>query len=350
FDSGAATLSTSGQAEGQPLIPAQATPIRTSVVEPTWESNESLLLLGLASLAVALFAGGMLLFTGDRQEVQLAMNAPSADTVSSMVGGTTDRLTSLTDRMLEHKGRGRVVSLSLERAGIALRPAEFVLIALCAGIVSWMVGILISGFWVGLLLAGLVILIIRGWLSYKAAKRSAAFADQLPGTIQLLAGSLRAGYALPQAAETVAEEAPSPTGDEFHRLVTEVRLGRDFDDALRSLADRVDSEDFHWVVQAIGIHRDVGGDLSEVLDNVNATVRDRNYIRRQYKALSAEGRFSAYLLVALPFIVFGFLSLTNPEYTDVLYQETRGQAIAITAMISICLGALWLRKLVSARF
>ncbi|MDH3707449.1 MAG: type II secretion system F family protein, partial [Acidimicrobiia bacterium] len=275
---------------------------------------------------------------------------PTTDAVTGAMGGTTERLTDLTDRMLERKGRGRIVALSLERAGIALRPAEFVLIGICAGIVAFMLGLLFGNLLLALVLAGLTVLAIRGWLAHKANKRSTEFINQLPGTIQLLAGSLRAGYALPQAAETVAQEAPSPTGDEFHRLVTEVRLGRDFDDALRALADRVDSDDFHWVVQAISIHRDVGGDLSEVLDNVNSTVRDRNYIRRQYKALSAEGRFSAYLLVALPFIVFGFLTLTNPDYTDVLYEDGRGQSIAITALISIGIGALWLRKLVTARF
>lgn len=349
YDSRVGAPSSSGQAGEQSTAPTQATPIRTSVVDTTW-AGDSALLLGLALLGLALFAGGWLIFSAERRNVSLAVNAPSADKVSGVVGGTTERLTDLTDQLLERKGRGRIVALSLERAGIALRPAEFVLIAVCAGTVAFMVGLLLGSLLLALVLAGVTVMGIRGWLAYKANKRQAQFIDQLPGTIQLLAGSLRAGYALPQAAETVAEEAPSPTGDEFHRLVTEVRLGRDFDEALSALADRVDSDDFNWVVQAISIHRDVGGDLAEVLDNVNSTVRDRNYIRRQYKALSAEGRYSAYLLVSLPFIVFAVLTLMNPEYTDVLYEENRGLLVAATALTSIVIGAIWLRKLVTARF
>ncbi|MDH3706475.1 MAG: VWA domain-containing protein, partial [Acidimicrobiia bacterium] len=122
YDTRAVASSPSGQAVEQPVAPSQATPIRTSVVESTWVAGDTALLLGLAFLAIALFAAGWLIFSADRRGVSLAVNAPTTDAVTGAMGGTTERLTDLTDRMLERKGRGRIVALSLERAGLALRP------------------------------------------------------------------------------------------------------------------------------------------------------------------------------------------------------------------------------------
>ncbi|MFN2506594.1 MAG: type II secretion system F family protein [Acidimicrobiales bacterium] len=114
--------------------------------------------------------------------------------------------------------------------------------------------------------------------------------------------------------DTVTREAEPPTAEEFKRLTIETRLGRDFVEALQSLADRVGSEDFQWVVQAVQIQREVGGDLAAILDSVAGTVRDRTRIRRQVSALSAEGRMSAWVLMILPFGLGGMMALTSKEY------------------------------------
>jgi tight adherence protein B len=133
-------------------------------------------------------------------------------------------------------------------------------------------------------------------------------------------------------------------------MVVETRLGRDVADAIESMAERVDSEDFNWVVQAIAIHRQVGGDLAQVLDNVYATIRDRNRIRRQISALSAEGRLSAIILFVLPFGMLGVISVLNPDYLAELTSSSLGLTLLIGAGALLAVGGLWLKRIVRLVF
>ena len=132
------------------------------------------------------------------------------------------------------------------------------------------------------------------------AKRQAAFADQLPDVLQLVTTALRSGYGLTQALDSVAEEAEEPARSEFAHVLVEARLGRDLSEAMRALAQRMESEDLEWVVAAIDINRDTGGNLSEILNTVSATIRERQRMARQVRTLTAEGRLSARILTVLP--------------------------------------------------
>ncbi len=190
----------------------------------------------------------------------------------------------------------------------------------------------------------------RFWLGWRTSRRKAAFAEQLGDTLQMLAGSIRAGYGLLQAIEAAASEALPPTSEEFSRLLVETQLGRDLGEALGALADRVDSDDFRWVVEAIEIHRHVGGDLSEILDIVSTTIRDRARIRRRIRALSAEGRLSAVILIGLPFVVGIAIAFTNPGYMAELTGSTAGRAMIGAGGGLMVMGALWMRKIVQPRF
>ena len=184
----------------------------------------------------------------------------------------------------------------------------------------------------------------------QADGRRESFADQLEGTLQLMAGSLRAGYGLMQAVNTVAVEAPAPTSDEFSRIIVETRLGRDLIDALHAMSDRVGNEDFRWVAQAIDIQRSVGGDLARVLDNVAETIRDRNQIRRQIRALSAEGRISAYLLIGLPFVITAFIIALAPDFLDPLFETAAGKVALLIGATLMLLGVLWIRRIIRLVF
>ncbi|CAB4792324.1 unannotated protein [freshwater metagenome] len=133
-------------------------------------------------------------------------------------------------------------------------------------------------------------------------------------------------------------------------MVTETRLGKDLNDALAALAERTENQDFKWVVQAMEIHRAVGGDLAEVLDNVFSTIRDRNSVRRQIQALGAEGRLSATVLIALPFGAAMFIQLINPGYLGLLFQSALGWTLLITALISIGIGSLWIKRLLKVEY
>ena len=187
-------------------------------------------------------------------------------------------------------------------------------------------------------------------LGFKAGRRQAAFADQLDDSLQLMAGSLRAGHSLLRSVDSVSQEADAPMSEEFARIVNETRVGRDLNDSLDEVAARMGSDDFTWVAQAIAIHREVGGNLAEVLDAVGHTIRERNQIRRQVKALSAEGKLSAIVLMTLPFGVTGFLLMTNPGYLAKFTESLAGYAMLGVAGLMLLVGGLWLRKTVRITF
>ncbi|NNC81152.1 MAG: VWA domain-containing protein [Acidimicrobiales bacterium] len=306
------------------------------------------------NIAVGLLAGTLLMFG-----LLLSFPTPRMTTLASrgreyatnaQVSDFTTRLEGFADRRLDSHGRRSKLTRSLERAGIDLRPGEYVVVAGSAAIAVAFISSLFVPWILSLVFAGAVILGSRALLARQARVRVDDFIEQLPSTLQLIAGALRAGYALPQCAETVASEAESPTADEFHRLVTEHRLGRDFGEALQAMADRIDREEFTWVVQALEIHRTVGGDLAEVLDNINGTLRDRNFVKRQVSALTAEGRYSAYVILSLPFIVAGVLMVTNPEYIGRLFDGLRGALAIMFVFLLMAIGSLWMKMLLKAKY
>jgi len=198
--------------------------------------------------------------------------------------------------------------------------------------------------------AALVPVGARMFLSMKTSRRQAAFADQLDDSLQLMASSLRAGHSVLRAIDAVSHEAASPTAEEFARIVNETRVGRDLTASLEEVARRMGSDDFVWIAQAIAIQREVGGNLAEVLDAVGHTIRERNAIRRQVKALSAEGKLSAYVLMALPFGICGFIWLTNPSYIAGFFTSPIGWAMLAMAALLLIAGGFWLKKMVSVKF
>jgi tight adherence protein B len=226
-----------------------------------------------------------------------------------------------------------------------MRPGEFLLVVGATAAGAFLVGVVISGLVVGIALAAVAVILAYLYVQRRSDRRRTAFAEQLEQTLPLMAGSLRAGFSITQAIDAVARESDEPTAAEFRRVVVETRLGRDTDEALGALAERVDSEDFRWVVQAIEIHRMVGGDLAEVLDNVYATIRDRNGVRRQIKALSGEGKLSAIVLFVMPFGTALFIQLANPGYLGTLTQSAVGWIMILIGLSLLAIGGLWMKRM-----
>jgi tight adherence protein B len=274
---------------------------------------------------------------------------PDPDDRQSLIARLTRRAATAADRVLGEERRSGL-DRSLERAGLEMRPAEFVVLSASAGLVL-VAGALIVAGPVGGILAGVLILLgPRAVLVRLATRRRNAFSEQFEATLQMISGSLRAGYGLMQAVSTVAEEAPAPTSEEFGRVVVENQLGRSVEDSLRSMAVRMDDEDLAWVVEAIDIQYEVGGDMAEVLDTVGETIRDRNQIRRQIKALSAEGRFSAMILITLPFALAALIALVSPDYLAELTGSGPGRLMLLGGLVLIAIGASWIRRIVKVVF
>lgn len=258
--------------------------------------------------------------------------------------------TSLADQTLNSGDRFKRVNATLERAGVALRPGEFLVMLVSGALAAAAIGFLLVNAAVALGMAAVVFLLVPTWLTSKAEKRSALFNEQLGDTLQLMSASMRAGYGLLQAIDAVAEEAPSPTAEEFQRIKIETHLGRDLDDSLKAVAERVSSEDFRWVAEAIEIHRQIGGDLAEILDAVNETIRDRNKIRRRIKSLSAEGRISAVILSLIPIVLIFVIAIINPAYIGELPETGLGQGLIVGGIVAWIISVFWMRRIVRLQF
>jgi tight adherence protein B len=192
----------------------------------------------------------------------------------------------------------------------------------------------------------LAIMIPKAAVNFKAKRRLKKFNNQLPDMLALLSGTLRAGYSLMQGVEAVSREVEDPIGYELRRVVTESRLGRPLDEALDAAAERMGSADFRWAVMAIGIQREVGGNLAELLMTVSETMTARERLRRDVDALTAEGKVSAMVLGLLPLGLGAAMFVINPEYIGVLFSEKLGNMMLGGAVLLAGFGFWWMKKLI----
>jgi tight adherence protein B len=239
------------------------------------------------------------------------------------------------------------ISKRLDAAGLALRPSEWLLLRAAITIGGGMVGALIGA---GNLIIGVLCFLAAAigpsiYLKVKRAKRLRAFSTGLADTLQLMSGSLSAGLSLAQSIDTIVKEGAEPISGEFRRVVVESRLGVTLEDSLEGVAERMESRDFTWVVMAIRIQREVGGNLAELLLTVAATLREREYLRRHVKALSAEGRLSCYILGGLPPGFLLYLSLSKPDYVHPMYTTPIGWILCTAITVLLGVGVLWMSKL-----
>ena len=307
--------------------------------------------LGLVALLVLVFF--VLAPPAPRVPLQ-RRRAPGTVQVSALTR-VTDLTVGAIDGVISKRGTAPFGAVELEEANIKMNPPAFILMVVCTAAVLGAAGIFLGNGTVWaiplmVVFAALAPIGAKILLSVRANQRRARFADQLDDSLALLAGGLRAGHSLLRAIDAVSQEAESPTGEELARVVNETRIGRDLGDALDNTAVRMRSEDFQWVAQAIAINREVGGNLSDVFDQVGRTIRERNQIRRQVKALSAEGKMSTYVLLALPIGVFAFLMLSQPSYFSGFFTSIWGYVALAVAVVLMIVGTLWMLASVKVKF
>lgn len=309
-----------------------------------------MLLAGLLLCYGALAVLVTIAFKSRTPRLPVERRRPTVEDTESFLGRMTGVAAGAIDDVLNRYGWTRSVAVALEHAGLHMAPADFLIVAVAFSLLGGALGFLLGGFLFGLLMCAVCAFGSRAFLHWRTSRRRRAFGNQLEDSLQLLAGSLRAGHSLLRAIDAVADQSDSPTAEEFARIVNETRLGRDLEDALEQTVERMQSTDFSWVSQAIGIHREVGGNLSEVLDQVGHTIRERNKIKRQVKALSAEGKMSAYVLLALPLLIIAVLSVISPGYMSQFLDSWMGYAMIAAALIMIAIAAFWMKKIVSFKF
>ena len=275
--------------------------------------------------------------------VQTVAN-PSA--ISEQILGFSDKLTR------ERESTAKAVML-LERADLPLRANEWYVLRAVAVVVTtataWfffhdsaitgllgIIGGLLAGFFVPQL-----------FLSFMASRRAKKFEAQLPDVLTLLASSLATGFSLSQGVDAVVRDASEPSAKEFARALAETRIGAPLEDTLDHLAKRMDSVNMTWTTMAIRIQRQVGGNLAETLRTTATTLREREALKRLVRGLSAEGRLSAYILMALPIGLFLYMFVGNRPYIEVLWSSPIGWGLLVAGSVSMTAGYFWMRKVVN---
>ncbi len=248
-----------------------------------------------------------------------------AVTERGLVAGTV----SIAGKMVDHVDAGGSLKKQLEEAHIPMRPGEFVIVSLAAGLALGAVLAGITAEWF-FGIVGLAMGPLGGvaFLKRKITSRRNAFAAQLPDALSLIASSLSAGHTFLRAIQMMCEESEPPLAEEFARVVSETRLGDPLVDALARMAARLQLRDLDWVVQAIRIQQTVGGKLADLLHTLAEFIRAREEVRREVQVLTAEGRMSAWVLGGMPLFLLLAIQVINPEYMRPMY---RGWGIAVLA-------------------
>jgi tight adherence protein B len=241
------------------------------------------------------------------------------------------------------------MSGTLEQADLPLRTAELFYIQMASAMLTGFVMAFVLGhrglFALGAVIVGAIIPAF--YVRMKAKKRLSLFENQLPETLITMAASLKAGHAFNQAVASCVQEGAEPTAKEFSRVVAEIQLGAQSEQALEAMAERMNSYNFGFVVMAVNIQRTVGGSLADILDMVSDTVRQRQQFEKKVKALTAQGRMSAYVLIAMPFLMGLAIFALNPSYMSVLFTTMIGKVMIAGSLVMMGIGSMIIKKIVS---
>jgi tight adherence protein B len=309
-----------------------------------------MLALGVVAMVAALGLVSFVVVGPSVGKVALSRRRPPGTESMPPLRVVSEGLVNLVDSVLKRRGWVPFPSSEIEMASLRMTAGSLVVLVSVLSFTVFLLGSSFSGnVLIGLLIAVMVPLITKIVLRRRGNKRRAAFGEQLDEALQMIASALRAGHSLARALDTASREAPVPTSEEFARIVNENRIGRDLVEAMNTTADRMESQDFRWVAEAVAVQRDTGGNLNEVLDKVGTTIRERNHILREVQTLSAEGRMSAVILMVLPVFVGLGMTVTNPGYMAPLFDGLTGVVVVGVALVLFTIGGLWMRAIVNVR-
>jgi tight adherence protein B len=295
---------------------------------------------------------------GGSEDFQQRLAAYGATTTAGTTtispnAGFRDTMNHLFQPAADRFGRGNIkkgkpsVAEQLQRADLKLRTSEYFLIQMGStaffALIAWVrwgpIQAIVAAV-IGYLIPGL-------YVKYRIGQRLKAFNNQLGDTLTLLSNAIKAGYSFAQAIDTVAKNAVAPIGDEFGRAVREMNLGGSPDEALQNITKRVASNDFDLVATAYAIHRTVGGNLAEILDNIAYTIRERVRIKGEIATLTAQARASGTLITFLPIVLATFMYFVTPTYFRPMFSSIIGWILIAIGAFMIFIGNLIIRRVVA---
>ena len=282
--------------------------------------------------------------TETRKQAAVEGDNPANERLSAM-----QSLFIATEKIIGSMNFWQRMAANLERADLPLRTAELFYIQIASSLFLGVMCALLLGQRGILTLVAMIIgatvpaIVVR----FKARQRLGRFENQLAETLITMAAGLKAGHAFNQAIQSVVKEGAEPTSKEFARVVAETQLGMPAEAALEAMAQRMNSYNFGFVVMAVNIQRTVGGSLADILDMVSDTVRQRQQFERKVKALTAQGRMSAYVLLAMPFLMALAIFALNRAYIMILFTSSAGRILIAIALVMMSIGAVIIKKIVS---
>jgi tight adherence protein B len=251
------------------------------------------------------------------------------------------------DRLLSRSGAGFRLAQLIAQSGVRTSPSAVLIIsAVLAATAGVAVSLFVPRPFAPVIAALFAGFIPFGWLLHRRSTRLKRFEEQFPEALDLLSRAIRAGHAFQTALGMVADELKDPVGPEFRKTFDQQNFGLPLRDAMNEMAARIAILDVRFFVTAVLIQRDTGGNLSEILDNLAHVVRERFKIQRQIRVHTAHGRFTGYVLLALPAALAIALSFINPEHMQTLFHERMGQQMLMGAIVMQTVGFLWIRQVI----
>ncbi len=303
-------------------------------------------LLAVALVAVARSAGSERLLAGAGESGR--STNPTVAVLDHRV--RPDMWPSLSER-LDRTRFWNDLQLLVLRAGLLLRPSEALVIAVATAAIGTIIGwfatreILLS-----LLVGALAVGALYLYLLHLASQRQAKLTSQLPNALDMLSSGLRAGHALTRSFRIVASQSRPPMSEEVGHILQDINVGVSTPDALDLLVMRTRSYDIELMVAAIQTQQKLGGNLAEVLDNITNVIRERVKLQREIDAATSEGRLSAIILVAMPFVMAIAVSIISPGYLDPLFEEQVGRMLLVGALMLMVIGIIVIKNLIEIDF
>jgi tight adherence protein B len=239
---------------------------------------------------------------------------------------------------------------ALRRANLTIKVSEFIVIVfLCASFVPLLVLLFFNSKPLAIICSAAGAALPFFYLRHRQAARKKMFEAQMLDAVTLISNSLKSGYSFLQSIDLITRELPPPVCEEFAKMLQEIKLGMAFEQSVKNLVERVDNADIDLVMTSVIIQREVGGNLSEILDKIAVTIRERVRIKGQVRTLTAQGRLSGVILVLLPVILAVVMYLISPDYIGILFKESVGRMMLSAAAVSEVLGMLIIRKIVDIK-
>jgi tight adherence protein B len=301
--------------------------------------------LTLLSAAISAFE------TRKRRLEELRAGRPIQPTVTPSTKQEKDDIdpAPLLSGLLQQSPMGKRLQLAILQAGLVWRPSEFIALILAAALAGYMLGFFVGGR--SIVMAGMAAVaggaVPYVYLTYQQSKRQSRLSAQIPDMLDILSASLRSGHSFLSGIQIVVSQMQPPISDEFARVVQEVKFGAALNKALDDLIHRTENYDMELIIQAVQTQLSVGGNLAEILDKIGSMIRDRVKLKGEIDAATAEGRFSAMILVGMPFLMAFIVNAISPGYLTPLFVDTLGRIMLAGAIGLLITGILIIRSMLN---